>query len=42
VAGEARKTLGCVPWEMFFVEFAAKFALAPVRRLYLREHWWTP
>ena len=25
-------------WGLFFVEFAAKFALAPVKRRYLREH----
>lgn len=24
---------------MFFLEFAAKFALAPVKRRYLRDHW---
>src|SRR5918992_3955641 len=32
-------TLGWVLWGLFFVEFAAKFALAPVKRRYLREHW---
>ena len=32
-------TLGWVLWGLFFVEFAAKFALAPVKRSYLREHW---
>jgi voltage-gated potassium channel len=32
-------TLGWVLWGLFFVEFAAKFALAPVKRHYLREHW---
>jgi len=26
-------------WGLFFLEFAAKFALAPVKRRYLREHW---
>lgn len=26
-------------WGLFFVEFAVKFALAPVKRHYLREHW---
>jgi voltage-gated potassium channel len=26
-------------WGLFFVEFVAKFALAPVKRHYLREHW---
>jgi voltage-gated potassium channel len=37
---EARlATLGWVLWGLFFVEFAAKFALAPVKRHYLREHW---
>ena len=32
-------TLGWVLWGLFFVEFAAKFTLAPVKRHYLREHW---
>jgi voltage-gated potassium channel len=32
-------TLGWILWGLFFVEFAAKFALAPVKRHYLREHW---
>ncbi len=32
-------TLGWVLWGLFFVEFAAKFALAPVKRHYLRENW---
>jgi voltage-gated potassium channel len=32
-------TLGWVLWGLFFVEFAVKFALAPVKRYYLREHW---
>ena len=32
-------TLGWVLWGLFFVEFVAKFALAPVKRHYLREHW---
>ena len=32
-------TLGWVLWGLFFVEFAAKYALAPVKRSYLREHW---
>ena len=31
-------TLGWVLWGLFFVEFAAKFALAPVKRHYLRGH----
>jgi len=31
--------LGWVLWGLFFVEFAAKFALTPVKRRYLREHW---
>ncbi len=26
-------------WVLFFFEFAAKFALAPVKRRYVREHW---
>ena len=26
-------------WGLFFVEFAAKFALAPAERRYLREYW---
>ena len=46
LTGEARgpwegrlATLGWVLWGLFFVEFAAKFALAPVKRHYLREHW---
>src|SRR3712207_4349649 len=32
-------TLGWVLWGLFFLEFAAKFALAPVKRHYLRKHW---
>ena len=37
---EARlASLSWVLWGLFFVEFAAKFALAPVKRRYLREHW---
>ena len=32
-------TLGWALWGLFFVEFAVKFALAPVKRHYLREHW---
>jgi voltage-gated potassium channel len=37
---EARlATLGWILWGLFFVEFAAKFALAPVKRHYLREQW---
>src|SRR5918992_6160304 len=32
-------TLGWALWGLFFVEFAAKFALAPVKRHYLRENW---
>ena len=31
--------LGWVLWALFFVEFAAKLALAPVKRTYLRRHW---
>jgi voltage-gated potassium channel len=31
--------LGWCLWGLFFGEFAAKFALAPVKRRYLREHW---
>ncbi len=26
-------------WSLFFLEFAAKFVLAPVKRTYLRKHW---
>jgi voltage-gated potassium channel len=37
---EARlAALGWALWGLFFVEFAAKFTLAPVKRHYLREHW---
>ena len=37
---EARlATLGWVLWGLFFVEFVVKFALAPVKRRYLRQHW---
>src|SRR5918992_712701 len=32
-------TLGWALWGLFFVEFAAKFALAPVKRHYVRTHW---
>jgi voltage-gated potassium channel len=46
LSGEARgpwearlATLGWVLWGLFFVEFAAKLALAPVKRRYLRQHW---
>ncbi len=31
--------LGWVLWGLFFVEFAVKFALAPVKRAYLRRNW---
>ena len=31
--------LGWALWSLFFVEFAAKLTLAPVKRRYLREHW---
>ncbi len=31
--------LGWVLWSLFFVEFVAKFALAPSKRTYLRRHW---
>ena len=31
--------LGWVLWGLFFIEFAVKFALAPVKRAYLRRHW---
>jgi len=31
--------LGWSLWGLFFVEFAVKFALAPVKRLYLRHNW---
>src|SRR5918998_4085057 len=32
-------SLGWVLWGLFFIEFAAKFALSPAKRRYLREHW---
>ncbi len=32
------EVLGWGLWSLFFLEFAAKFALAPVKRRYLREH----
>ncbi|MBA3951419.1 MAG: ion transporter [Rubrobacter sp.] len=32
-------TLGWSLWGLFFVEFAVKFALAPVKRAYLRRNW---
>ncbi len=31
--------LGWALWGLFFVEFVVKFALAPVKRAYLRRHW---
>jgi voltage-gated potassium channel len=31
--------LGWFLWALFFVEFAVKFALAPVKRSYLRRNW---
>jgi voltage-gated potassium channel len=31
--------LGWALWSLFFIEFAVKFALAPAKRRYLREHW---
>ena len=31
--------LGWVLWGLFFAEFAVKFALAPVKRAYLRRNW---
>ena len=31
--------LGWVLWTLFFAEFTVKFALAPVKRRYLRRHW---
>lgn len=31
--------LGWALWALFFVEFAVKFALAPVKRVYLRHNW---
>ena len=31
--------LGWVLWGLFFVEFAVKFALAPIKRTYLRRNW---
>lgn len=33
------ETLSWALWGLFFLEFAAKFALAPIKRRYLREHW---
>lgn len=30
---------GWVLWSLFFVEFMVKFALAPLKRNYLRRHW---
>ncbi len=33
------ETLGWALWAVFFVEFAVKFALAPVKRTYLRRNW---
>ena len=33
------EVLGWSLWALFFVEFVAKFALAPSKRLYLRRHW---
>jgi voltage-gated potassium channel len=33
------EVLGWVLWSLFFIEFAAKFALAPAKRVYLRRHW---
>jgi hypothetical protein len=38
VAGEARN-FELVLWGLFFVEFAVKLALSPVKRRYLRERW---
>ena len=32
-------TLSWFLWGLFFVEFALKFALAPLKRAYLRRHW---
>ena len=31
--------LGWVLWSLFLVEFVVEFALAPVKRAYLRRHW---
>ncbi|MGB3634403.1 MAG: ion transporter, partial [Rubrobacteraceae bacterium] len=31
--------LSWVIWSLFFLEFVAKFALAPAKRHYLRTHW---
>ena len=31
--------LSWILWGLFFLEFVAKFALAPVKRRYLRRHW---
>ena len=42
VSGPWRERLAALSWALwglFFVEFAAKFTLAPVKRHYLREHW---
>ncbi len=33
------ETLSWGLWGLFFLEFAAKFTLAPVKRRYLRKHW---
>ncbi|MBA2691414.1 MAG: ion transporter [Rubrobacter sp.] len=33
------EVLSWVVWGLFFMEFAAKFALAPVKRRYLRKNW---
>src|SRR3712207_1991472 len=32
-------SLGWALWALFLFEFVVKFALAPVKRRYLREHW---
>lgn len=33
------EVLGWALWAVFFLEFAVKFALAPVKRRYLKNHW---
>jgi voltage-gated potassium channel len=33
------EVLSWILWSLFFVEFAVKFILAPVKRVYLRRHW---
>src|SRR5919205_4354202 len=33
------ETLSWGLWSLFFVEFLVKFALAPIKRRYVRKHW---